>query len=178
MKQMVKCPHCGKRLEIKDASDLAGKRIKCPVCGTVNSYESFLKAFTADAGSDETRLIDDQRTIIPGLGNIRLPRLVFVKTGQEYPLKEGRQLVGRKPKESASEADVQVDTHGENFMSRSHFYIDVKKASNGSYRAYISNAANKNETVIGNEVLRGTDVLALSDGDVIRICSTEIRIRF
>ena len=105
---MVKCPHCGKRLEIKDASDLAGKRIKCPVCGTVNSYESFLKAFTADAGSDETRLIDDQRTIIPGLGNIRLPRLVFVKTGQEYPLKEGRQLVGRKPKESASEADVQV----------------------------------------------------------------------
>ena len=87
-------------------------------------------------------------------------------------------MVGRKPKESASEADVQVDTHGENFMSRSHFYIDVKKASNGSYRAYISNAANKNETVIGNEVLRGTDVLALSDGDVIRICSTEIRIRF
>lgn len=93
----------------------------------------------------------------------------LVCDGVDYLLSEGINIVGRKSE--SSKATVQIVTD-DRYMSRRHSSIKLSTMPDGSQKALISNAENKNRTFINGQELSGNDVLTLSDGDEIKMGHT------
>ena len=160
------CPNCGTVLGAADDPANERKMVICPGCKVRNRFVDFKRL--------SPKPIDDVTEIqMPTAG---LPgSLVYEKSSKSYPLREGRNLVGRKPLREASDADIQIETSDRGF-SRSHLYIDVMRGRDGRWHSYVSNADNKNETLINCKRLGKGEMIGLKDGD--RICSSETVLRF
>ena len=59
-------------------------------------------------------------------------------------------------------------------MSRLHSVIEVSRMFDGSVRAIIRNADNKNRTFVGGQELVDGDRIVLNYGDVIRMGDVQI----
>lgn len=95
----------------------------------------------------------------------------LVCDGVEYLLSEGINIVGRKSE--LSTASVQIVTD-DRYMSRRHSSIKISTMPDGTQKALISNAENKNRTFINGQELSGNDILTLSDGDEIKMGHTTL----
>ena len=161
----IKCPNCGAVLGVLDNPANAQKMVVCPNCKVRNRYVDF-KRMTPLGVDDETRIA----MFVGG----PVGCLVDEKTHKEYPLKEGRNLIGRKPVKGIPKSDVPVETDDRG-LSRAHMYIDVMKGRDGRWHYYVSNALNKNETRINGVKLEDGDRIGLKHDD--RIASSETTLR-
>ena len=165
----IKCPVCGAILEALDDPANADKNVKCPNCNQRNKFKTFKRIESAPAPvpseDDETQV----RTKREGTTGYLFDRA----TNRRYPLREGKQLVGRKPHKNPAKADVPIETTDQG-MSREHLYVDVMAGRDGRYHIYVSNAKNQNPTEINGVKLADGDKIGIRHGDVIKLCDTQL----
>lgn len=105
---------------------------------------------------------DSDETLLAGKGAQSIPQrtasLCF--GGQQFPLREGINTIGRKAQ--TSQATVQVPT-SDPYMSRSHVRIVLSTLQNGRLKAVITNDHNKNITTVNGVELLGDDAIILSE---------------
>jgi len=163
----IKCPVCGVLLEALDDPANYEKQVTCPNCKTRNKFNSFKRVVP------ETPSEDDCTTIIREIDNDAIGALVDVATGRSYPLREGKNLVGRMTYNSPPVATVPIVTENRK-MSRSHLYIHVMHGADGRYHAYASNASNRNATTINGVILEDGDMISLKYQDVLSLADTRL----
>ena len=197
----VKCPRCSVVLDVKNEQELPEKSFLCPNCKTQlvvkfkkkeepveaptffaapkpnpeqQSRNQNSRAQSQDNFSFETQLgnFDASSAGSQSRNGVRLPKLIY--DGVEYPLAEGRNIVGRRA--SINKATVPIDTQ-DKFMSRGHCVIEVTIKENGTTKAKLSNYENKNGTKIENHTIANGDSIALHDGNHITMGQTTLTFR-
>lgn len=166
----VKCPVCGVPLAIKNVSGITKKMVTCPNCKEKRPFSEFrlLEKESEKTVDDETRVTFNINSA-PGYFLDR-------DTGMKYELKEGRFTIGRKPANSPPKADIPILTTDMG-MSRVHMTVDVAVARDSRYHVYVSNAENKNPSYVNGELLTGDDSVGLNNGDIVKLCKTELEYR-
>lgn len=165
----IKCPVCGAILEAVDDPANAEKNVKCPNCLQRNRFKVFKRIVPAQAPIAS----EDDDTQIASMRKESAGYLLDRLTARRYPLKEGKQLVGRKPHKSPPRADIAIETTDQG-MSREHLYIEVMAGRDGRYHVYVSNAKNQNPTEINGTRLADGDKVGIRHGDIIKLCDTQL----
>lgn len=166
-KVQIKCPVCGVILEADDNPANYEKNVTCPNCKTRNKFSLFKRVSPVPSPAE------DCSTEIRTVSKDTLGALFDPSACRNYPLKEGRNLIGRMTHNTPSKASVAIATDNRR-MSRSHLFIDVIKGADGRYHAYASNASNQNETLINGVVLAGEDKISLKHQDKLSLSGTEL----
>ncbi len=164
----IKCPVCGVILEAEDNPANYGKFVTCPNCKTRNKFSAFKTVLPVSSSPSV-----DPETEIRAFTDDTVGALQDPETGRKYPLKEGRNLIGRMTHNTPSQASVPISTDNRR-MSRSHLFIDVIRGADGRYHAYASNALNRNETRINGILLEKDDKLSLKHQDRLSLSGTEL----
>lgn len=166
----IKCPVCGAILETVDNPANAEKNVTCPNCKQKNKFKDFKRVASAPAAapSDETQ-VGKKQDDSPGY-------LLDRKTGKEYPLREGRLVVGRKPQNSPPKADIAIVTN-DMYMSREHLNVDVMFGQDGHFHVYVSNAKNQNPTFVNDEPLEDGNKVGVRHGDIIKLGETPLQFK-
>lgn len=163
----IKCPACGAILEAEDNPANIGKDVVCPNCKTKNKFSLFPRIPVKPV--EEI----DSSTEVKRIANDSIGFLLDISSGTKYPLREGRNLIGRMTYKTPPLANVPIVTENRR-MSRSHLYIDVIQGADGRYHAYASNASNQNPTTINGMLLEDGDALSLKDQDVLSLSDTKL----
>lgn len=198
----VVCPKCRVELDVKNRLNVRQKLIKCPNCGCqlmVRFRSQPMQAGLAQPVQEAMPVQqayqqpqyqppqyqqpayqpvpDDGRTILAGhhtqqqaVGNTAG---FLVYNHVRYPLVIGRNTIGRRS--STPQATVQIDTNGNNTMSRFHAVIETVRMADMSVRAIISNGSNKNSTFVSGVLLNGSDKLILKNGAEIKMGTVILR---
>lgn len=163
----IKCPQCGAILKVgvSSSADLTKGKLTCPKCKFSNSIADF-KTVVEKPVHDETQIVSTVHDVIG--------HLIDDATGKEYPLREGRLLIGRLSSSAKGNADVMIETEDKGF-SRSQFYIRVIKGGDGRYHTYISEASRSNPTCLNGKKLRLDDENGLKHNDLITASETSLR---
>lgn len=175
----LKCPNCGATLPVADSLPGSNKALKCPICGSKYPISEYKQIQRRNAELDRTSLNLQQntedKTQLPAKRNINSScGLLFDNAhNREYLLKSGINLIGRKTYQTASLANIAIETDDLGF-SRKHVYIEVIFMPDGSIRHYAYNASNKNETQINGIPLGDGDKVILHDADVIHSANTTL----
>lgn len=182
--ERVKCPYCGAILKLKNINipGIERKRLVCPVCKESVLFSEFILLQNnvseptdyTDTDYTNRRRPDDEKTIYwtqynrDNPINCKIGKLKLKSEGLEYPLKEGRNIIGRQA--STSSATIQIPTNNNRRMSREHLVIDVQRSGSSEFKHVASlYKESTNVTFINNEVLEYGDNVILNDGDVIRL---------
>lgn len=188
------CPKCKVVLDVKNSKNETLKQISCPSCKTVlqvkfqpqqepmeaRTYYAPPKQLMAD--SDETQLTSAGGETILGSGlsgatQLYVPTQKTTATakltfeGNDYPLEEGQNIVGRKG--HTSRATVQIATE-DRYMSRQHCCIKVTTLPDGTKKAILSNYQNKNLTSVDGQEIETGDEIRLTNGDRITMGHTTV----
>lgn len=122
------------------------------------------------------RPVMDEGSTIPA-GHISKPVAntagFLIYNNVRYPLAIGRNTIGRRS--STPQATVQIETNGNNTMSRFHAVIETVRMADMSIRAIISNGSNKNPTFVSGVLLNGSDKLILKNGAEIKMGNIILR---
>lgn len=106
-------------------------------------------------------------TELPPLADDRIGYLEVPSTGESFRLLPGRNIIGRKAKQS--NANIQINT-AEKMISREHFVIDVQSSPTKGNVHIISLAKEQvNPTFVGSNRLEYKDALLLNSGDIVRL---------
>ena len=180
----IKCPFCGAVLSVRPQPDMEDKTVTCPVCKQKNPFKAFGKP-NASSSREQTETQFPTRKGPDGnptreehteIGNINhtVGRLINHKSRISYPLKGGRNIIGRKA--AKSNAEIRIDTGADRTMSREHLLIDVK---NVPYKGIVHYASlykeNVNPTFIGDVLLQFGDTIVLNHGDMVRLPGSTLR---
>lgn len=172
----IKCPTCGAILSVMDDPSNEGKSVRCPACKEKHRFVEF-KLVKPLLDEDKTcigpSIQDGDHTQLPGLSESTIGSLLNEIDNQNYLLKEGLNLIGRKTYQQEPAATVPIDTEDRGF-SRKHLYIEVVKGADGIFRHYAYNAANKNETRVNGSPLVEGDKVILHSGDRIESSKTTL----
>lgn len=163
----VKCPNCGARLSIgvSPSADLSKGKLTCPNCRVKSPLSSYAQVVEKE--------LKDETQIVAGLHDT-IGHLLDELTRKEYPLKEGRQLIGRMTYKNPPVADVPILTE-DLYFSRTQFYLRVMKGRDGRYHTYISEASTKNPTCINGRKLEKDEEEGLKHNDLISAGNTKLR---
>lgn len=171
----IKCSFCGAILSVRNQAAIETKNVTCPVCknkSPFTSYKRVTSASNADTGGSP-QAERESDTELPQI-NFILGRLSVSESGDTYQLKIGKNIIGRKSKNSQS--DFQIDTGDNRTMSRSHIVIEVKKVDGRGFTHSIALfKENVNATFIRNEQLLPGDTAILNDGDIIKLPGATLR---
>jgi len=154
----IKCPHCEKQ-EIGFSTDKPGHRtIPCPYC-------------KGKIGMDvrkKTEIIVITETIQHFKGKLVLLRKGWLN--KDYPLSEGRNIIGRYDESAMSDISIKNDSS----ISRRSIEIDVKKTEKGYFFKLMVLKAT-NPVFHNNSPLSGGDSVSLNFGDSIILGKTMFR---
>ena len=193
--KQIQCPKCGVVLEVKNSKNEEVKQITCPKCKTPLkvTFQKPLEANTflvtpkrPTTGSGETQLAGAGGETVLGGGlsgatQLYTPTQKTTATakltfeGNDYPLEEGRNIVGRKG--TTSRATVQIATE-DRYMSRQHCSITVTTLPDGTKKAVLSNYQNKNLTSVDGQEIETGDEIRLTNGDRITMGHTTVVFKF
>lgn len=172
----IKCPTCGKILSVWDDPSNVGKSVRCPACKEKHRFTEF-KLVRPLIDEDKTciglSIQDGDHTELPSLSKSAIGFLQNETDNQKYRLVEGLNLIGRKTYQQESLATIPIVTEDRGF-SRKHLYIEVVKGTDGIFRHYAYNAANKNETRVNGSPLVEGDKVILHSGDKIESSKTTL----
>ena len=184
---VVRCTNqaCQTSLRVGPEVVASGKAvsIRCPKCGTISRVVPPVStaAPTVPAPTPVTRPASVPTVVLnerPGMTpDAPIGWLVVhdeFAVPQTFPLREGRNVVGRKSE--TKPADVMVVTN-DPYMSRNHSIIEVIRPEHGSYQYLISDYGSTNGTFINadpNRRLSAYDQVYLSDGDTIQMGRTKV----
>ena len=191
----VECPNCHKVLEVKNSKNEAVKHITCPVCAAplqvkFSPQQEPLVAHTvlvpppSNAASDGATQLGGSPSAATVLGGspsaatvLGAPQQAVSKSlklehnGNEYPLVEGQNIIGRQA--STSKASIQLPT-SDRYMSRQHCSILVSTLPDGSKKAVLTNYQNKNATLVNGSSIQDGDQIRLQDGDQVTMGHTTV----
>ena len=187
----IKCPKCGVVLEVKNSKNEEVKQITCPKCKTPLKVtfqkpleaKTFLvtpKRPTTDSGETQLAGAGGETILGSGLSGATQLYTPTQKTtasakltfeGNDYPLEEGRNIVGRKG--TTSKATIQIATE-DRYMSRQHCSITVSTLPDGTKKAVLSNYQNKNLTSVDGQEIETGDEIRLTNGDRITMGHTTV----
>lgn len=181
----VKCPNCGKLLNVKEVPGLDGKFVRCSVCDERRLFSEYRKVEEqAPQSSDETHLNypkdktkDSDDTCVADSDVTLLNSsayLVDMQTKKEYVLKDGKNYVGRNANSTPAKVNVRIETTDRGF-SRAHLGIEVIKMADNVRKYKICNDDNKNFTFVNGDKLEKEDILFLKNKDIIKSSTVELQ---
>ncbi len=172
-KLRLKCHVCSAVLVVRNMPKIETKSIACPICKTTSKYEEY------EICSNETPKDDDgPRTQLAPITDytakkcIAIGKLQHIDSEALYPLNLGINIIGRKS--ATSSADVQIETDDKT-VSRLHIAIEVVELQSGGHKHYLSNANNKNTTMVNDHKVENDDKLILNSGDIIKMANVSFR---
>ena len=193
------CPKCKVVLDVTNSKNETQKQITCPSCKTIlkvkfqpqqeqpqqepieaKTYYAPPKRSMADSGATQLAGAGGETVLGGGLSGATQLYMPTQKTtstakltfeGNDYPLEEGQNIVGRKG--TTSKATVQIATE-DRYMSRQHCSIKVTTLPDGTKKAVLSNYQNKNLTTIDGEPIETGDSIRLTDGNSITMGHTTV----
>lgn len=175
----VKCPQCNAVLDVKNSKNEEVKQITCPSCQTwlqvrFAPQQKPIEAHTFLETPQSPQSLDNGETqLAAGMSGATQLNISESQThthaelfygGVNYPLVEGRNIVGRKG--NTSKATVQIET-ADRYMSRQHVAIEVTTLPNGTLKVLLSNYQNKNLTSVDGQPIETGDAIRLTDGNAI-----------
>lgn len=159
----VKCPNskCGAVMTIPNAPGIADRMLTCPICKYRDKVSVFIAEMNKTQEDDSTELCLSDDNAVIGLLEVN---------GAKYPLKEGRNTVGRKAVSSTADVQLYVnDMH----MSRQHICISVMKRTD-NYQHRLENITSNNSVSVNGNVMKAGEIIILKFGDVIQLGKTEV----
>ena len=175
----VKCPQCNAVLDVKNSKNEEVKQITCPSCQTLLQVrfapqQESIEAHTFLEIPQSPQSLDNGETqLAAGMSGATQLNISESQThthaellygGVNYPLVEGRNIVGRKG--NTSKATVQIET-ADRYMSRQHVAIEVTTLPNGTLKVLLSNYQNKNLTSVDGQPIETGDAIRLTDSNAI-----------
>ena len=175
----VKCPQCNAVLDVKNSKNEEVKQITCPSCQTwlqvrFAPQQKPIEAHTFLETPQSPQSLDNGETqLAAGMSGATQLNISesqahthaeLLYGGVNYPLVEGRNIVGRKG--NTSKATVQIET-ADRYMSRLHVAIEVTTLPNGTLKVLLSNYQNKNLTSVDGQPIETGDAIRLTDGNAI-----------
>ena len=176
----IKCPFDGAVLSVKNQPGIESKSVTCPICKHKYPFTQFKKVTMRNEDDEPgTDFVgsgafskDVKKEPFPEI-NFTLGRIKVIGVGQAYQLKIGKNIIGRKAKQSTS--DFMIDTGSNRMMSREHIIIEVKNVPGKGLVHYLSLFKDKvNPTFIGNEPLYFGDCIVLNDKTTIRMPGADL----
>jgi len=179
----IKCPMCGCPLKLKNFPGIESKSIKCSICNQTNKFADF-ETITSFRDEVTTYTKKTENTIgiwkdsSDLLGRNPLPpigHLEVLGTNQQFQLKIGRNVIGRKA--SVSTADFQISpSSGDRKMSREHIVINVTDVpGQGIVHSVSLYKKLVNETFVNGVILDFGCEVILTDRDIIQLPGIELR---
>lgn len=193
------CPKCKAVLDVTNSKNETLKQITCPSCKTIlqvkfppqqeqpqqepieaHTYYAPSKRSMADSGATQLAGAGGETVLGGGLSGATQLYMPTQKTtstakltfeGNDYPLEEGQNIVGRKG--TTSKATVQIATE-DRYMSRQHCSITVTTLPDGTKKAVLSNYQNKNLTTVDGQEIETGDEIRLTNGDRITMGHTTV----
>ena len=193
------CPKCKAVLDVTNSKNETLKQITCPSCKTIlqvkfqpqqeqpqqepieaKTYYAPPKRSMADSGATQLAGAGGETVLGGGLSGATQLYTPTQKTtatakltfeGNDYPLEEGQNIVGRKG--TTSKATVQIATE-DRYMSRQHCSIKVTTLPDGTKKAVLSNYQNKNLTSVDGQEIETGDEIRLTNGDRITMGHTTV----
>ena len=193
------CPKCKAVLDVTNSKNETLKQITCPSCKTIlqvkfqpqqeqpqqepieaKTYYAPPKRSMADSGATQLAGAVGETVLGGGLSGATQLYMPTQKTtstakltfeGNDYPLEEGQNIVGRKG--TTSKATVQIATE-DRYMSRQHCSITVTTLPDGTKKAVLSNYQNKNLTTVDGQEIETGDEIRLTNGDRITMGHTTV----
>lgn len=170
----IKCPQCGAVLSVQSAPGIENKNVTCPICSYKGRFTTY-RAYVPKQSADSTNYGGSENTEFGGGGgHTKTYSAVLRKDdGNAIELKFGRNVIGRAAENS--QADIQLDTHGDKHMSREHLLITINKVAGKGTTGYLSLYKEKvNKTYVNGSQLYYGDTLILKDGDKIQLPGMEL----
>lgn len=158
---IIVCSHCQAKLQLDESKLKPGSyTITCPKCQTKN--KAVVEAVEANIPLPPPAevgwlVVHDENT-----------------NEQTYPLKLGKNVVGRESE--SKPCDIMIDTDDMR-MSRNHSVIEVGIKPNGQYEYLIYDCGSTNGTYINGDAskkLTQYDMVFLRDGDTIQMGRTKM----
>ena len=193
------CPKCKAVLDVTNSKNETLKQITCPSCKTIlqvkfqpqqeqpqqepieaKTYYAPPKRSMSDSGATQLAGAGGETVLGGGLSGATQLYMPTQKTtstakltfeGNDYPLEEGQNIVGRKG--TTSKATVQIATE-DRYMSRQHCSITVTTLPDGTKKAVLSNYQNKNLTTVDGQEIETGDEIRLTNGDRITMGHTTV----
>ena len=163
----VMCPQCKRLLSFMNAPDMGNKLIVCPACNFRATVDVYHNGTTGTGGKEETEVTNLPEHISK---NAMIVGCLRVKeTGKIYPLKLGRNVIGRIAQTGTADIQLSDDI----YMSRSHIEIDIVQASLGLEHRLVE-INSKNEVLLNDKPLPHGDILILQFGDKMILGKTEV----
>lgn len=172
----IKCPVCGAILNAKDDPSNVKKSVTCPNCKERRKFTEFkviVPVAPAAAEAGQEPVADETQVCIRRRPESSPGYLLDKATGLSYPIPAGEHFVGRKTSKSPSKADIAIETTDRG-MSRLHLKVLCSLAQDGRYHVSVSNAENKNPTLVNGETLVDGDVVGIKHGDILTLCETRL----
>ena len=185
--KVIKCPNCGCQLMVRfhqqpmqaaPAQPVQGVQGAVPMQPQYQQPQFQQPQFQQPQYQPQPyrRPVMDEGSTIPA-GHISKPVAntagFLIYNNVRYPLAIGRNTIGRRS--STPQATVQIETNGNNTMSRFHAVIETVRMADMSIRAIISNGSNKNPTFVSGVLLNGSDKLILKNGAEIKMGNIILR---
>ena len=172
----IKCPKCGQTSQVAIPTGVEEMKYACPHCA--KSLKLVFKNNQGqepnDSGKTKLNLPKRKKEEQGGASEAtRVPSSVIFN-GREFPLNEGRNIVGRAA--SSSEADIQLPTN-DMYLSRNHSQITVYLLNDGNVKATFSNYKNKNKSFVDGQQIEDDEEVILTDGVEIKMGNTIIRFK-
>lgn len=183
----IKCPNCGVVLDVKNSKNEQEKLIVCPQCQAELRVKfpqqepltalTYIAAKPNQSNDGATQLAGSHKPQESAATQLFVPptsstkRAVLMYGGKTYPLKEGKNIVGRMA--TTSQATVQIETT-DRYMSRQQCIITVSSLPGGEQKVLLSNYQNKNATSVDGQELADGDVIRLVNGNSIKMGKTII----
>jgi len=164
----IGCPVCGAVLKVATTVGVEEKNVSCPVCHTSSPYKNFKPIIDK---AEQTLLGGAaEKTFAEAIGCLVAPSL-----GQTFPLKAGRNIVGRQSAQSLATIQLPFPP-SHHRTSREHLVFDVKHVEGRGMVHYASLfKPDTNATFIGEAKLHYGDSVILNDEDIIRLPDMELR---
>lgn len=169
----IKCPYCASILSIVDQPNLDNKLMKCPVCTKTSPFKSYIRMENRNSEKTDYRPRDTEygeKTTLHENNILILGELHVVNSDtQNFRLKMGKNIIGRKA--DSSKADFQISVkETPSRLSREHLIIDVNRVEGKGFVHTISLYKQQvNDTFVNDEKVYYGESLILHHGDVIKL---------
>lgn len=182
--KVIKCPNCGCQLMVRFSQQPMQAAPVQPVQAVAPMQPQYQQPQYQQPQYQQPQFqhqayrqpVMDEGSTIPA-GHISKPVSntagFLTYNNVRYPLAIGRNTIGRRS--STPQATVQIETNGNNTMSRFHAVIETVRMADMSIRAIISNGSNKNPTFVSGVLLNGSDKLILKNGAEIKMGNIILR---
>lgn len=176
----IQCPKDGAILSIKNQPGLERKNVTCPVCKQMRPFTQY-KRYIAKAAypcrpDGVTQYRESQEGTRIEMGHpLALGKLILTSTGKVFPLRPGRNVIGREAK--ASDTDIQIETGSSRRMSRAHVVIEVVRVPGKGYVHQAKLFKERcNPTYVNRTRLEYGDCIVLHHSDVLQLPDAELRL--